>query len=156
VVLLCFILIGIPLLLFAIPTAVSWISLSFYEYLNHDRSFFNAFGSGFKHIKNQYFPNIGSLMIMYLIVQITMSVFTMIPYAFGMASVFTSVQNGPSDGDPLSTVKIMLTIIMVVSILMSYILNNLLLINQGLVYYSRRESDENISSKDSIDLIGSE
>lgn len=154
--LLCFIIIGIPILLFAIPTAVSWISLSFYEYLNHDKSFFNAFGSGFKHIKNQYFPNIGSLMIMYLIVQITMSVFTMIPYVFGMASVFTSTRNSSAEGDPFSTVKIMLTIIMVVSILMSYILNNLLMINQGLVYYSRRENDENISSKDSIDLIGSE
>jgi hypothetical protein len=45
---------------------------------------------------------------------------------------------------------------MVVSILMSFILNNLLMVNQGLVYYSRKEIDENISSKDSIDLIGSE
>lgn len=155
-VLLCFILIGIPLLLFAIPTAVSWVSLSFYEYLNHDRSFFKAFGCGFRHIKNQFFPNVGSLMIMYIIVQITMSVFTMIPYIFGMASVITSTRDNYAESDPFSAVKIMLTIIMVVSILMSYILNNLLLINQGLVYYSRREYDENISSKDSIDLIGSE
>ena len=155
-VLLCFIIVGIPLLLLAIPTVVSWITLSFYEYLNHDKSFFKALGSGFTHIKNQYFPNIGSLMIMYIIVQITMSVFTMIPYAFGMASVFTSTQNGSEPEGAISTVKIMITIVMVVSILMSYILNNLLFINQGLVYYSRRENDENISSKDSIDLIGSE
>ena len=155
-VLLCFIIIGIPLLLFAIPTAVSWVTLSFYEYLNNDKPFFKALGSGFKHIKNQYFPNIGSLMIMYIIVQITMSVFTMFPYVFGMASVFTSTRNGSEHDDGLSTIKILLTIVMVVSILMSYILNNLLFINQGLVYYSRRENEENISSKDSIDLIGSE
>lgn len=155
-VLLCFIIVGIPLLLFAIPTAVSWITLSFYEYLNHEKSFLNALGSGFTHLKNQYFPNVGSLMVMYIIVQIAMSVFTMFPYAFGMASVLTSTRNGSAHEDGLSTVKIMLTIVMVVSILMSYILNNLLLVNQGLVYYSRRENDENISSKDSIDLIGSE
>ena len=155
-VLLCFIIVGIPLLLFAIPTAVSWITLSFYEYLNNDKSFFQALGSGYIHIKNQFFPNIGSLMIMYIIVQITMSVFTMFPYAFGMASVLTSNQNGSAHEDAFSGIKIMFTIIMVVSILMSYILNNLLFINQGLVYYSRRENDENISSKDSIDLIGSE
>lgn len=155
-VLLCLIIVGIPLLLFAIPTAVSWITLSFYEYLNNDKTFFKAFGSGFKHIKNQYFPNVGSLMIIYIIVQITMTVFTMIPYAFGMASVFTSTRNSSVEEDSFSAIKIIFTVIMVVSILMSYILNNLLLINQGLVYFSRREYDENISSKDSIDLIGSE
>ncbi|MES2410981.1 MAG: hypothetical protein V4535_06005 [Bacteroidota bacterium] len=155
-ILLCFIIIGIPLLLFAIPTAVSWITLSFYEYLNRDKSFFKAFGSGFRHIKSQYFPNIGSLMVMYVMVQIAMSLFTMFPYMFGMVSLLTSTKNGSAPEDALSTVKILLTIVMVVSILMSYILNNLLLINQGLVYYSRRENDENISSKDSIDLIGSE
>ena len=71
-ILLCFIIVGIPLLLFAIPTAVSWVTLSFYEYLNRDKSFFKAFGSGYKHIRNQYFPNIGSLMVMYIIVQIAM------------------------------------------------------------------------------------
>ena len=155
-VLLCFILIGIPLLLLAVPTAVSWITLSFYEYLNHDKGFFESLGSGFRHIKNQYFPNVGSLIIMYIIIQIGMSVFTIIPYMFGMVSIMTSTQDQTATNDSLSTLKIMLTIVMVISILMSYILNNLLLVNQGLVYYSRREFDENISSQDSIDLIGSE
>lgn len=155
-ILLCFIIVGIPLLLFAIPTAISWITLSFYEYLNHEKSFFKAFSCGFKHIKNQYFPNIGSLMVMYIIIQIAMSVFTMLPYIFGMASVLTSTRNSAAPEDALSSVKIIFIIIMVVSILMSYILNNLLMINQGLVYYSRIENEENISSIDSIDLIGSE
>lgn len=155
-VLLCFILIGIPLLLLAVPTAVSWITLSFYEYLNHDKGFFESLGSGFRHIKNQYFPNVGSLIIMYIIIQIGMSVFTIIPYMFGMVSIITSNQNQTATNDSVSTVKILFTIVMVISILMSYILNNLLLVNQGLVYYSRREFDENISSQDSIDLIGSE
>jgi len=156
-ILLCFILIGIPMLLFFIPAAVSWITLSFYEYFNHDKGFFESLGNGFKHLKNQFFPNVGALMIMYIIIQISMSVFTIIPYMFGMASMLTSTQNGgPINSDSLSTVKIMLTIVMVISMLMSYVLNNLLLVNQGLVYYSRREYNENISSQDSIDLIGSE
>jgi len=154
--LLCLIIIGIPLLLLAIPTAVSWITLSFFEYLNNDKGFFESLSSGFRHVKNQYFPNIGSLMIMYIIVQVVMSIFTIIPYAFSMASIVTSTHTPGNPEDAMSTIKIMLTIVMVISILMSYILNNLLLINQGLVYYSRRENDENISSKHSIDLIGSE
>jgi hypothetical protein len=156
IILLCFILIGIPIFFFAIPTAMSWITLSFYEYLNGKEGFFKALGKGFKHVTTQYFPNVGSLMVMYLIVQVAMSVFTIFPYVFGMASVVTSTQNSSDPQEAVSSVKILFTIVMVISILMGYILNNLLLINQGLVYYSRKENDENISSKESIDLIGSE
>jgi hypothetical protein len=155
-ILLCFILIGIPLLLLAVPTVFSWISLSFIEYLNNKKGFFESLGIGFRHIKNQYFPNIGSLIIMYVIIQIGMSVFTIIPYIYAMASIVTSSQNQTVSNDSFSTAKIMIIIVMVLSMLMSYILNNLLLVNQGLVYYSRKEYDENISSQDSIDLIGSE
>lgn len=154
--LLCFIIIGIPLLLFAIPTAFSWITLSFFEYLNNKKGFFESLGDGFRHIRRQYFPIVGSSMIIYIMIQISMSVFTLIPYGFGVASVFTATENPSHAGDTFSTMKIMMTIVMVVSILMSFILNNLLMVNQGLVYYSRKEIDENISSKDSIDLIGCE
>lgn len=155
-VLLCFILIGIPLLLFAIPTAFSWVTLSFYEYLNSDKGLFTAYGQGFRSIVNQYFPIVGSTMVIYIIIQITMSVFTMIPYMFGIVSVFTSTRDLNGEADTYSTFGIMMTIIMVISILMNYILNNILLVNQGLVYYSRIEYDENKSADHSIDLIGSE
>ncbi len=151
-ILLCFILIGIPLLLFAIPTSFSWITLSFFEYLNNDKGFFEALGDGFGHLKNQFFPIVCSSMVMYIMIQVAMGVFTFIPYTFGMASLFSpqNIENGNS------TIKIMMTIVMVISMLASFILNNLLMVNQGLVYYSRREFDENISSNDSIDSIGLE
>ncbi|MGL2967001.1 hypothetical protein [Flavobacterium sp. XGLA_31] len=155
-VLLCFILIGIPMLLLAIPTAFSWIILSFFEYLNNDKGLFEAYGDGFYHIKNQYFPIVGSAMVMYIMIQVSMTVFTFIPYMFGVASVFTTIENPQANADGLSTMKIMMTVVMVISMLASFILNNLLMVNQGLVYYSRREFDENISSNDSIDSIGLE
>lgn len=154
--LLCFILIGIPLLLFAIPTAFSWITLSFYEYLNSNKGIFQSYGSGFKHLTKQYFPIVGSCMIIYIIIQVAMTVFTMIPYMLGLISVFTGIEEGSRGTDATSTVSIMMTMVMVFSLLMSYILNNLLLVNQGLVYYSRQEFDENKSADFSIDLIGSE
>ena len=155
-ILLCFILIGIPLLLFAFPTAFSWITLSFFEYLNNKKGFFESFRDGFSHIKKQYFPIVGSSMIIYIIIQIGMSFFTFIPYIFGIASIFTSTQSSTHTDDTFSTMKIMITIVMVISILMSFILNNLLMINQGLVYYSRKDIDQSVSSTDLIDLIGSE
>jgi hypothetical protein len=93
---------------------------------------------------------------MYIIIQVTMTVFTMIPYAFGMVSMVTSLEQNPGSTEGLATFGIMMAIIMVITILMSYILNNLMLINQGLAHYSRRENDENIIAQDSIDLIGRE
>lgn len=155
-VLLCFILIGIPLLLFAIPTAFSWVTLSFFEYLNTDKGIFSAYGQGFRHVLKQYFPIVGSTMVIYIIIQITMSVFTMIPYMFGIVSMVSATNTMNGDDDAFSTFRIMMTIVMVISILMSYIMNNILMINQGLVYYSRMEFDENKSADHSIDLIGSE
>lgn len=155
-VLLCLILVGIPMLLFAIPASFSWITLSFYEYMNTDKGFFAALRVGFFHVKSQFFSIVGSCMILYIMIQVTMTVFSFIPYAFGMASVFTSLQNPDTENDPFSTMRIMLLIVMILSMLVSYILNNLLIINQGLVYYSRREYNENVSSTDSIDLIGRE
>jgi hypothetical protein len=154
--LLVFIIIGIPLLLFAIPTAFSWIALSYYEYINFDKGYFEALSDGFSKMKSQYFPIVGSLMLMYIIIQVTMTVFTMIPYAFGMVSMVTSLEQNPGSTEGLATFGIMMAIIMVITILMSYILNNLMLINQGLAHYSRRENDENIIAQDSIDLIGRE
>lgn len=155
-ILLCFIIIGIPLILFAIPTAFSWIALSYYEYINFDKGYFEALSDGFSKMKSQYFPIVGSLMLIYIIIQVTMTVFTMIPYFIGMVSMFTSLEQNPGSTEGLATFGIMMAIVMVISILMSYILNNLMLINQGLAHYSRRENDENISSQDSIDLIGRE
>ena len=155
-VLLCLILVGIPMLLFAIPASFSWITLSFYTYMNSDKGFFDSLRAGFFHVKSQFFSIVGSCMIIYIMIQVSMTVFSFIPYAFGMASVVTSIQNPGTENDPFSTMRVMLLIIMVLSILASYILNNLLIINQGLVYYSRREYNDNVSSTDSIDLIGRE
>jgi hypothetical protein len=154
--LMVFIIIGIPLLLFAIPTLFSWVALSYYEYINYNKGYFEALSDGFSKMKSQYFPIVGSLMVMYIIIQVAMTAFSMIPYFFGMVSVFTSLEQNPGSTDGLDTLGVTMIIVMVISILMSYILNNLMLVNQGLAHYSRRENDENISSQDSIDLIGSE
>jgi len=154
--LLVFIIIGIPLLLFAIPTVFSWIALSYYEYINFNKGYFEALSDGFSKMKSQYFPIVGSLMLIYIIIQVTMTVFTMLPYAIGMVSMLTSLEQNPGSTDGLATFGIMMSIVMVITILMSYILNNLMLINQGLAHYSRRENDENIMAQDSIDLIGRE
>lgn len=154
--LLCFIIVGIPLMLFAIPTAFCWVTLSFYEYLNTDKGVFQSYSNGFKHLTKQYFPIVGSCMVIYIIIQVAMTIFTMIPYMFGLISFFTTTEDGINNNNAVSGLTLIMTVVMVFSLLMSYILNNLLLVNQGVVFYSRQEFDENKSADFSIDLIGSE
>ncbi|MGG7036984.1 MAG: hypothetical protein ACI7YS_17580 [Flavobacterium sp.] len=154
--LLSFVIIGLPLLFFGIPAAYCWITLSFYEYINTGAGYFKALGAGWNTLRSQFFPIVGSVMVLFLIIQISITVLTLIPSIFGVASVFTSLENPGQTEDAFSGMRVVLTVVMVLSSLISFILNNLLLINQGLVYYSRKEADENKISNESIDWIGRE
>lgn len=62
------------------------------------------------------------------------------------------VQNDPEEA--ISLVTLMLSIVMIVSILFNYTLQNIILINQGIIYYSAAEKEENISINREIDTIG--
>ncbi len=154
-IMLCFIIIGIPLLLIMGPAMLSFIHLTFYYYMNSKEGFFSAIGDGFDTVKQQFWPIIGTTAVMIFIIQIVSTIFTMIPYIFGMVSVFTTVQTGDKN-DAFSTLSILMSIIMVVSMIVSFILNNLLIINQGMIYYSHIENSESSISNDSIDLIGTD
>jgi len=152
---LVFIIIGIPLLFIMIPAMVSWYSLSFYEYISTDSGYFEALGNGFTLLKQKFWPVVGSSAVMYLITQIIVGIFTMIPYVIGMVSMFTSLKDQhPGNTPDLSGMGIMMTVIMILSLFMNFIFQNFILVNQGIIYYSLREENENNTSKSEIDLIG--
>ncbi|MFM9988524.1 hypothetical protein [Flavobacterium sp.] len=156
-VLLCFIIIGIPLLLIMLPAIMSWIHLSFYYYMNSDEGFFKAIGDGFDTVKQQFWPIVGTTVIMYIIIQTVNTIFTMIPYLFGMASMFSTISDANATNvDRFSAISVMISIVMVVSTIISFILNNLILINQGMIYYSHIEGAEGNTAINSIDLIGTD
>lgn len=154
--LLCFILIGIPMLLITFPAIVSWISVSFFHYLNSGDRLFSSLSTGFDYVRQQFWAIVGSTISIYFMIQIVMSIFTLIPYMFGLASMFTTLETSNSTADKLSGISILMTILMVGSTLFSYILNNLLLVNQGLIYYGQKEANENTNSLSEIDLIGTD
>ena len=93
---------------------------------------------------------------MYFIVQIVISIFSMVPYIIGIGSVFTSIENQGSPEESLSFLSIMMVVFMCLAMLFSYILNNLLVVNSGIIYYSLREKNENRTTINDIDLIGTE
>lgn len=157
--LLCFILIGIPLIIIAGFGFMSWITLSYYEYILKDVGFFTALSNGFGLVKQQFWTTVGTTFLMMMLTQIIQGFITMIPYVLSMIWMFVSTNNLRNTGsqtENFSTMGILLAVIMVFSVLLSYVFNNFILINQGLIYYSLQEENENNSSKSQIDLIGSD
>lgn len=153
-VLLSFLIIGIPLLIITFPLLFSLMSLSLYEYLNNDSGFFNAIGKAFSYIFKQFWPILGSTIIIYIIIQTVMTIVSMIPYFIGMISIFSTIEENPNSQETFSTLGILMIVVFIISILANYILHNLLMINQGMIYYSIREKIENKSSFSDIDSIG--
>ncbi len=157
---LVFILIGIPLMLIMIPAMMCWISLSFFDYMSTDNSYFESLGNGFGLLRQNFWPTVGSTAVMYLIMQIIVGFVSMIPYMFGIFSMFTSLdsQNASAGfgGEQFSFLMVMMGLTMILSIVMNFIFQNFILVNQGIIYYSLREENENNSPKSQIDLIGIE
>ncbi len=155
-ILLCIIIIGIPLLLITIPAMLAWVHLVFFHYITGEERFVTAISTAFYNLKQQFWQIVLSTLVVMIIIQIVLTIFTMIPYIFGVASIYTNPQGITNQEESFSILTIMMTSIMIISFIANYILNNLILINQGLIYYSLKEHNENISSNNSIDLIGTE
>ncbi|MBP9792953.1 MAG: hypothetical protein KBC56_03045 [Flavobacterium sp.] len=156
---LCFILIGIPLFLITIPALMVWISLSFNDYLLGKSSYFTSLGNGYSMLKSNFWPAVGSSLIMFIIVYILQSILTMIPYMFGVASIFASGQNleDPANtNEVFGTISVLMIILMVFSTLFGYLFQNILNVQQVLIYYSQLEGSNQNSTNNEIELIGSE
>ena len=137
-----------------------WVSLAFYDYISTDKGYFDALGGGFSLLKQKFWPCVGSTAVMYLIMQIVVGFVSMIPYIIGIFSMFTSLENQDGTQAPqpenISFFMIMMGVTMVLSLLLNFIFQNFILVNQGIMYYSIREENENNTPKSEIDLIGTQ
>lgn len=157
--LLCFILIGIPLIMIAMPAFIAWGHLSLYTYLTEKTGFFASLKKGFSLLKQEFWAITATTFIMLMLIQMVQGAITMIPYIIGMVLFFTSAnasQFNISQPDGLSALGIFVTVIFLFAIILSYLFNNLIIVNQGIIYYSLREENENLTSVSQIDLIGTD
>jgi hypothetical protein len=157
--LLCFVLIGIPLIMIAMPAFIAWGHLSLYTYLTEKTSFFESLKKGFSLLKQEFWAVTATTFIMLMLIQMVQGAITMIPYIIGMILFFTSAnasQFNLSQPDGLSALGIFVTVIFLLAIILSYLFNNLIIVNQGIIYYSLREENENLTSVSQIDLIGTD
>ncbi|NBL65340.1 hypothetical protein GV828_09040 [Flavobacterium sp. NST-5] len=153
-VLLSMFLIGIPMLMIAIPVFFTWVQQSLFHYLNTEDTYFTSLGEGWNVTFKNFWPNIGSCLTMHILMQVILGIFGMIIYVVGAFLVMMEMNNS---GDPealFPMLQVIISIVFIFSTLSSLILNNLIFINQAMIYYSHREKTENINSFKTIDSIG--
>lgn len=141
--------IGIPVTISVFVFLYSWAALSFYDYLTNRSGFFTAMGRGWTLFFANPWGHLGSTVVMLIIMYTIQGLIGMISSVFGIGF---SLVDGTDSLDP-AAVWIML-VFFILSTVLGFILGHLVMINQGLIYYSGREMHENHGQKTEIDLIG--
>jgi len=142
--------IGIPVACIIIAAMASWMMLSFYDNITTDNGFFTSFSKGITILTNRFWQNIGVTIIIAIVVFCTNLFFSLIPE---LLLEFTLL----SETTDTTSVSVIIAIIStILSVFISYLLTNLTVISQGMIYYSYEESIHNNSLDSEIDLIGGE
>lgn len=155
-VLLIVIIIGIPIALILFSALTCWMALSFFDYINTNNGYFTSLGRGFKMLTNKFWHYAGVTLIFIIIVYVINLIVTLIPSLIGTFTMLSETTIESSSASGFSFAQIMSIISMVLSVVVSYFLTNLTLINQGIIYYSNMEEENNNSLHSDIDLIGAD
>jgi hypothetical protein len=143
----------IPLLLGAF---MLFFNMALMEYLENKKDIWECFGYSWILLKSNFWASIASVGLFYLISYVIQNIVTIIPYLFGMASLFTTVDQGSTSSEDIGgTMMIVMLIVFFISFIMGAILGNIVQLNQGIIFYSLKEQNENINTKSIIDQIGS-
>lgn len=146
--------IGIPVAFIGLFAIMAMIALSYFIYLNNrDFGFMDSLKLSYTHIISRIWPIVGSNFIMMLLVQIIVSMVTLVPMMMSMANIVSSTT---ADNPDLASTSIMFAATMLLSYILSFILQNLIIINNGMIYYTMKDSYGEYKSKSEIDLIGTD
>ena len=151
-----FFLLWLPFYIIVTPAYISWIYQSYYFYIIEGTSILESYSLGFANLKSQFWAIVGSTVIMFIIIQVAQVILSIIPYMIMIFNIFVNPNPGESGNqeETYSMLGIGMSIIFVLFILSTYVLNNLIIINQGIIFYSCKDSRENLSTNDLIDSIG--
>ncbi|WP_138433867.1 hypothetical protein [Winogradskyella algicola] len=175
--LICAIVIAIPLLILAgvisfilaitiigiilLPIVIGAISLYYQgtlmEYIENEKSVWESFGYSWTVMSSKFWAAIGSVGLFFLMVYIVQNIVVMIPYFVFIVDMMTDINSGTAatSQEISKSASVMMIIIFVLSYLVGLVLNLIVQVNQGIVFYSLKEDIENINTKSDIDLIGS-
>ncbi len=151
-----FFILWLPFYFILFPIYIAWIYQSYFVFLIDNKTLIDSFTRGFDNIKSNFWMTLGNVIIMFIIIQVIQVILSIIPYVILAFNLFVNPNPGSvsAQDETLSMVGIMMSVIFVLLILSSYVLHNLVIINQGIIFYSCKETTENLSAVDLIDSIG--
>ncbi len=142
-------LVGIVILIIAMPAAMVWSMQSMYVYVYEGKGYFDSLKKGWKCMFSNFWNIIGATLAMYMLIMVVQSVITFIPMMYMMAKTFNT------GGNPdMTSFPPLMMLIYAVSIFLTFILINLTYVQQALIYYSSIEATESIQAGSEIDNIG--
>ncbi len=148
--------IGILLIPVLIGAFSLFYNMTLMEYIEQKRGIWNSFGYAWSLMTSKFWPAVGSVGLFFLMSYIVQSIFSLIPYIFGMASLFTTIESGtPNPEEVTYTMTIVMLAVFFLSFLAGALLGNIVQLNQGIIFYSLKEDNENINTKSVIDQMGS-
>ncbi len=149
--------IGILLIPFLAGAFSLFYNMTLMEYLQAKRGIWDSFGYAWNLMTKKFWAAVGSVGLFYLMAYVIQNVITMIPYLFFLGDMFTSAQQGDNlnPEEVGASLMVMMLVIFFITFIVGIILNNITQLNQGIVYYSLKEDNENINTKSVIDQIGS-
>lgn len=147
--------IGFLLMPLVIGAVSLFYNMTLMEYIEHKKGIWDCFGYAWKLLTSKFWAAVGSVGLFFLISYIIQNVITIIPYIFGMASLFTTIDSSKTSQDIGSTMIVIMLIVFFLTFIVSIILSAIVQLNQGIVFYSLKEDHENINTKSIIDQIGS-
>jgi hypothetical protein len=158
------VLIGIPIMLFVFPTVMNIVNFLMYDMFNSNRGFFESLSYSIRaqfsyangREKSPYWKYWGATLVLFIIMYVITTIFTMIPMIVFFATMMTTEQDGNFEQNPFSgAMGILFFVLYGFSMLVSFLLSNLMYVNSGLIYYdSRRDLHQQVEMAE-IDTIGS-
>lgn len=155
------ILIGLFLMMIVMPFIMNVINLTLFDYLNTKKGFFSSLSYGlrsqfsYQHHRDgsPFWKYIGSTLVIYIIVQIVASIFTTIPmiFIFGYKIIFPTYDS--IEGEE-SMFGLMVLILYSIALIISFIINNIIYIATGFIYYDSRTDLHKKIDLSEIESIG--
>ena len=162
-VVLMFILIGFFLLILLGPALMNVVNFLMFDYFNTKKGFFESLSYAVRaqfsykngREKSPFWKYWGSTIVMYFIIQVVASIFTMIPMMFIFGGMMTIPESGELQQNPFEgSMGIVFFLFYGVSLLFSFLMINVIFVNSGLQYYdSRTDLHRNVDLSE-IDTIG--
>ena len=156
--------IGFFLLMLLGPAILNVVNFLMFDYFYTKRGFFDSLSYAVRaqfsykngRDKSPFWKYWGSTVVLYLLIQTVTSVFAMVPMMIISGALFTVPENGNSQEVLEGSMGILFFIIYGISILVSFLMINVVFVNSGLQYYdSRTDLHRNVDLSE-IDRIGTD